>query len=605
MDTNILSPKSLFQRDICYVIPPYQRPYVWEEEDRWSPFWEDVRNTAESYLENLDEVDGDKSTAESKTVPHFLGAVVLQQERGATHEVERRHVVDGQQRITTLQLLLDAVQEVYVELNLRTAARRLSKLVQNDDEIFEGNDLLKLFPSIRDRAAFRHAMQNGLATDAYQESLVVQAHEYFQAQTREWIQSDEEHIEKRAGALESAITTLIQLVVIDLGVNDNLHVIFETLNARGTRLLESDLIKNYVVSRVRHEDQGDIWGELDNDWWRDEVSQGRLFLPRIEVLTNYWLTMRTASEVSSTRLFRHFTDYSKNMDVSAVMSDVKYALAQYRAFSVSNDLSAEEKLFRYRIQVMETGVITPVLLRLLSTENVSATERGKALRALESFLVRRMICRYTTKDYNSLVQVLLSNTRDDEIDRASSAIITCLKEQDADARKWPNDADVRTSVADLQVYRLLTRARLRLVLEGIERQLRIESHGKVEQLDVPQGLSIEHVMPRSWKENWPLPYDADESAAIDRSRLIETLGNLTLTTQKLNSSLSNAPWVQTDGNAKSPAKRETLDKHSVLYLKAGVVEHETWDEDRIRKRGRRLADIICRAWPGPDSTEWN
>ena len=605
MDTNILSPKSLFQRDICYVIPPYQRPYVWEEEDRWSPFWEDVRNTAESYLGNLDEVDGDKSTAESKTVPHFLGAVVLQQERGATHEVERRHVVDGQQRITTLQLLLDAVQEVYVELNLRTAARRLSKLVQNDDEIFEGKDLLKLFPSIRDRAAFRHAMQNGLATDAYQESLVVQAHEYFQAQTREWIQSDEEHIEKRAGALETAITTLIQLVVIDLGVNDNPHVIFETLNARGTRLLESDLIKNYVVSRVRHEDQGDIWGELDNDWWRDEVSQGRLFLPRIEVLTNYWLTMRTASEVSSTRLFRDFTDYSKNMDVSAVMSDVKYALAQYRAFSVSNDLSAEEKLFRYRIQVMETGVITPVLLRLLSTENVSATERGKALRALESFLVRRMICRYTTKDYNSLVQVLLSNTSDDEIDRASSAIITCLKEQDADARKWPNDADVRTSVADLQVYRLLTRARLRLVLEGIERQLRIESHGKVEQLDVPQGLSIEHVMPRSWKENWPLPYDADESAAIDRSRLIETLGNLTLTTQKLNSSLSNAPWVQTDGNAKSPAKRETLDKHSVLYLKAGVVEHETWDEDRIRERGRRLADIICRAWPGPDSTEWN
>ena len=605
MDTNILSPKSLFQRDICYVIPPYQRPYVWEEEDRWSPFWEDVRNTAESYLGNLDEVDGDKSTAESKTVPHFLGAVVLQQERGATHEVERRHVVDGQQRITTLQLLLDAVQEVYAELNLRTAARRLSKLVQNDDDIFEGQDLLKLFPSIRDRAAFRHAMQNGLATDAYQESLVVQAHEYFQAQTREWIQSDEEHIEKRAGALETAITTLIQLVVIDLGVNDNPHVIFETLNARGTRLLESDLIKNYVVSRVRHEDQGDIWGELDNDWWRDEVSQGRLFLPRIEVLTNYWLTMRTASEVSSTRLFRDFTDYSKNMDVSAVMSDVKYALAQYRAFSVSNDLSAEEKLFRYRTQVMETGVITPVLLRLLSTENVSATERGKALRALESFLVRRMICRYTTKDYNSLVQVLLSNTSDDEIDRASSAIITCLKEQDADARKWPNDADVRTSVADLQVYRLLTRARLRLVLEGIERQLRIESHGKVEQLDVPQGLSIEHVMPRSWKENWPLPYDADESAAIDRSRLIETLGNLTLTTQKLNSSLSNAPWVQTDGNAKSPAKRETLDKHSVLYLKAGVVEHETWDEDRIRKRGRRLADIICRAWPGPDSTEWN
>ena len=161
MDTNILSPKSLFQKDICYVIPPFQRPYVWDEEYRWAPFWEDVRNTAESYLENLDAVAGDKGQAEGRTTPHFLGAVVLQQEPGAIHEVERRFVVDGQQRIITLQLLLDAAQEVYSELNLRTAAKRLFKLVANDSEIFEGNDLFKLLQSIRDRAAFRHAMQNG------------------------------------------------------------------------------------------------------------------------------------------------------------------------------------------------------------------------------------------------------------------------------------------------------------------------------------------------------------------------------------------------------------------------------------------------------------
>ena len=143
----------------------------------------------------------------------------------------------------------------------------------------------------------------------------MQAHEYFQAQTREWVLSDEEHLDKRAGALESTITALIQLVVIDLGMDDNPHVIFETLNARGTPLLESDLIKNYVMSRVTQEAQGNIWGELHNDWWRDEVSQGRLLLPRIEVLTNYWLTMRTANEVSSSKLFRAFMEYSKNQNI--------------------------------------------------------------------------------------------------------------------------------------------------------------------------------------------------------------------------------------------------------------------------------------------------
>ena len=597
MDTNILTPKSLFQKDILYVIPPYQRPYVWEGDDRWAPLWEDVQTTAERYLENLDKFPDDESKAEEETTAHFLGAVVLQQKYTASREVERRIVVDGQQRITTLQLLLDAVQEVFAELNLHMNAKRLAKLVLND-EIFSGTDRFKISPSEGDRDAFKHAMQNGLATDDYQGSLIVQAHEYFQAQTREWLSPDHKDSERRADALEATITALLKLVVIDLGKTDDPHVIFETLNARGTPLLQSDLIKNFVISKASIGKQETIWGRLGDDWWREEVQQGRLRLPRIEVLTNYWLVMKTASEVSSTKLFNEFRRHAESKDISVIVKDMNYVLNAFRDFDGSSDLNTIEALFRYRLKVMQAGVVTPVLLLLLSSDNVSRKDRNQALRALESYLVRRMICRLTTKDYNSVITALLKILALRGLDKIGATIAEFLKGQEAEARIWPTDADIYQSIANLRLYRLLTRGRLRLVLEGMERQIRVQSLGKAEDLDVPPRLSIEHVMPRGWdEENWPLP-EKDNDDAIPkeiRDQMVDTLGNLTLTTQRLNSSLSNAPWHE---------KSKILRDHSVLFLNKELSQRTIWNEESIKARGKELAEVFTQVWPGPDSPEW-
>ena len=598
METHILNPKNLFHKDICYVIPPYQRPYVWEAEDRWAPLWEDVTNTAETYLENLANNPDNKSKAEALTASHFLGAVVLQQEQTASSDVERRIVVDGQQRITTLQLLLDAAQEVFDELEISMGARRLAKLVLND-EIYSTEDRFKISPTRGDRDAFKHAMQNGLAADEFGSSLVVQAHEYFQAQTKEWLLADNENVEGRADALEATITALLQLVVIDLSTSDDPHVIFETLNARGTPLLESDLIKNFIMSKVSREDQETIWGTLSDDWWREEVQQGRLRLPRIEVLTNYWLVMRTTNEVASTNLFNAFRRYSETDSISHVMGDMNHVLSAFRVFDESKNLNDFEQLFRYRLRTMQAGVISPVLLLLLSTDDIPAEERNKAMRALESYLVRRMACRLTTKDYNSLVTVLLKTLEINGLDNVGTKVANFLKGQQAEARLWPTDSDIYQSLGNLRLYRLLTRARLRLLLEGIERQIRVQSHGKAEDLIVPLRLSIEHIMPRGWKqENWPLPEqkEGDESPLEIRGNLLDTLGNLTLTTQRLNSSLSNAPWHE---------KRETLRDHSTLYLNKELVRKDQWDEPSIKTRSRSLADAFTREWPGPESSIWD
>ena len=108
-----------------YTIPPFQRHYVWSQDDQWEPLWEDVRNVAENYLEELEGSDNGVE-AEQRTSPHFLGAVILKQVPTAAKDIDQREVIDGQQRMTSLQLLLDAIQQICEELDqpyVKRAAR--------------------------------------------------------------------------------------------------------------------------------------------------------------------------------------------------------------------------------------------------------------------------------------------------------------------------------------------------------------------------------------------------------------------------------------------------------------------------------------------------
>ena len=385
---------------------------------------------------------------------------------------------------------------------------------------------------------------------------------------------------------------MLQMVVIDLGSQDDPNLIFETLNARGTPLEQSDLIKNFVLSRERDR-QGDIWGNLDDGWWRMEVRQGRLFRPRLDMLLNYWLAMRTGSEVSPSRVFDEFRNYVDDQELHAVMAVVKQDLANYRDFESTRGHSPEEESFYYHVDVMQARVITPALLLLLSAE---AETRIRAFSALESFLVRRMICRQTTKDYNRLVLELASRLRESGLDKADAVTASFLKEQTAYAREWPSDEAVADAMGSSPLYRLLTRGRLRLVLEGVERRLRLS--GKTEQPAVPKNLTIEHLMPVGWdKMEWQLPEGVDTDAATyQRNTLIHSIGNLTLATQKLNSSMSNGPWA---------SKRDELQEHSVLLLNNELLSQLAWDEETIRCRSRRMAQLVSERWPGPASDEWN
>ena len=382
MKTDILTPKDLFQKDIHYTVPAFQRRYVWKQDEQWEPLWEDVCNTADNYLEQLNKENGEGVVAEQNTARHFLGAVVVQQVNTATRDIDRREVIDGQQRLTTLQLLLDAVQYVCGERGVKGVAKRLSKLVTNDKDLVKNkDDIFKLWPTTNDREAFRHAMHEGLPIDDYKDSLIVQAHEYFQLQASQWLDSNTESVQTCIEALETALTGMLQMVVIDLGPQDDPHLIFETLNARGTPLLQSDLIKNYVAYRAGQTAQDGLWGELDDDWWREEFRQGRLIRPRIDALLDYWLEMRTSEEVSAGKVFNAFRKVADNQQIEDVMSEVKDDLSNYRRHEMEPQ-EPVEKVFRYRASVMQIGAFTPALLAILSKLDKA---RFGALQALEEF----------------------------------------------------------------------------------------------------------------------------------------------------------------------------------------------------------------------------
>jgi hypothetical protein len=211
------------------------------------------------------------------------------------------------------------------------------------------------------------------------------------------------------------------------------------------------------------------------------------------------------------------------------------------------------------------------------------------MQALESWLVRRMLCGLATQGYNRLMADLLKAIKAD-LDHADDVIVRFLRSSDANSAVWPTDEMVTSFLTTRYLYGYISQKRIAMVLSAIEMMLRRSN--KVEDIyTLPKNLTIEHLMPQSWREHWPLPEDSDPE---EREASINQLGNLTLTTGPLNSSLSNGTWE---------AKRTAL-RHSLLALNQQVVAQETWNEESIKARGAELAKQICSLWPGPEHPSW-
>ena len=599
------APSAIFGQHIRYVVPLFQRPYVWNRDDQWRPLWEDVRNVTERILEGPAQGFGGQGVA-----PHFLGAIVLDQQLNPTAFIGVRHIIDGQQRLTTLQLLLDAAQWVVEQHGSPMDAQALRVLVLNDKSIAQhDDDVFKVWPTDRDQDAFRASMDNDVQVPKeLATSRITQAHTFFVEQITAWAMSNgADAAAERLHALVLALREHLRLVVIDLEPGDNAQVIFETLNHRGAPLLAADLVKNLVFQLIQAQ-QGDVrklydayWSALDSDYWRQLVAQGRMYRPRIDLFLNYWLTMKLLHEVPTDRVFSDFRDYvvGTKPDIAALLKELSDDAKVYEQMEKLAPDTVEGR-FHYRvIRALDTAAVGPFLLWLLrySEADMPVEQRHKALQSVESWLVRRALCRATAKDVNRTVLDMLKELERHGPAVAGDTIETFLNGQTADSRYWPTDDMVQQSMAVLPLYKNLTRPRLRMLLEALEDARRGPlGEGQL----CPRNLTVEHVMPQAWREYWGSDVKDDEIAQLHRDQLIHTLGNLTLVNGKLNPALSNRPWTDADA-PESKGKRSYLLEHSELKLNADLVKkHEAaWTEQDIRSRTTKLVERLAAIWARP------
>ena len=619
MEANARDLEKIFDRAIQYQIPLFQRPYVWDEEKGWGDLWEDIEDLLDKHL------------IRGKVHPHFMGAVVLEQLGTATGAVETRQIIDGQQRFTTLQIVMAVCRDLANHHQNEKFGDRFGDLVSNRaNRIDHKVEAYKLWPTNSDRTAYKLVHDSGSlaelekhlrVTPTLRGSNIVGAYQYFWRQLVAWFNSKIEgddgaldpqpDLSDRLEALWAVMRGKLHLVVIDLDKQDEAQVIFETMNALGEPLGAADLIKNFLFRLAASEDAEveqlyeEHWAYFDEKPWRVEVQQGRIKRPLIDIFLNHYMALVTQDDVKSTHLFSAFKAYvaeeekkeNKLFSTPTTAAEHMAMLSRfgriYRAFGESNN-HPRLALFLRRLGDIETTTVYPFLLlahAALMPDNPA--EFDKILGLIESYLVRRMVCGMQTRNYNRFfIELTKGVAKSGNITAAK--VESLLARSTAETQKFPTNEEFGRAVLARPVYDKLAQKRVRLLLEAVDGALQ---HSKSEALPLPDGLTIEHVMPQEWRDHWPVPEDvAKEPAKVPewrerRNILVDTLGNLTLITGSLNPSLSNGPWS---------GKRPELLKFSKLNLTQYFhddAEAKDWNEAAILKRSATLAGVMIKIWP--------
>lgn len=616
---------SIFFDNHRYEIPMFQRPYVWSQERDWTPLWEDIAGAADGVVSDMETGDWP-----DEPPTYFLGAIVVKATPAHPQRLAGSILVDGQQRLTTLQVLLAAARSIATELGADSAAGRFDDWVDNSAKAVHEkwpHDRYKLWPLPQDRPQYLWAVR-GPGDDSPCPDpghRISQARAWFEGAIREWATRGG-HASDRLDALHSALETRIELVRITLEKTDSAQIIFEALNHRGVELSQSDLVKNLLFRLV--EDQGhrqmaesllvDHWLPLDGRQWRAETITGRIKRSLLDQVVAYWLTVRVGEVVSVERLFDDFKAWllAEGFNAGDVIKEIRVYADLYRALVAEPPDEPTAALVDLVITT-KTNTVWPLILGLHGDIRVSHEQRETAARALYSYLTRRMICGVTTKDYNRVFVAVLkvAQARAAVDGLAGDAVEAELARFTGETRSWPDDGEFVAAIFGSNFY-ALTQSRQRVFLAGIENHLRDDQAEDATRIRAQSDfLNIEHVMPQKWQQHWPLVIETEGDAGDDeaqrevaikkRERAINTVGNLTLTNSKLNAKMSNQAW---------PTKKPALQQKSTLlittasilsappFVQGGEADNwaSDWEEGRIEKRSMYLTRLALRAWPRPD-----
>lgn len=607
MDANAYELKRILNLERRYVIPTFQRDYEWTLKDQWALLFDDLENTAARLGRAREEarINGEPATsADGRVSPHFLGAIVLERVPSPAGSLDVRAVVDGQQRLTTIQLMLRGMTDALMEFE-SPRVPQLRRLLQNPDDVTGGDDeqRYKLWPRRRDRDVWRVVM-----SDEHTDGLhkYEEARNYFRQRTSQAIGDDSLD---QASLLVDTMMDLFKLVVIDLGENDDAQVIFEVLNGRATQLSAADLVKNLLFLRAEVASEADMerlyeetWSQFDDPWWKEEVGRGHAARMHSDMLLTAWITTRVGEEVSHNNVYGEIRSFVSTHEpkIPELLGEIKRYAHEYRVIQDEvPEPDARLRVAYQRIAPLAGTTALPLLLwlRTLPSARLSSESHLKAVIAVESFVIRRAAARYQTRGYGQVFQQVLSKAQrasEDPVVDVGDAVVEALASA-PDSREWPSDETMLDVFQNGRFYGVMSAQRLRTLLGAIDARMQ-ERNPYSERAEVDyEGLQVEHVMPQSWEEHWPIDTQdpAEREVMSERRRkAVDRIGNLTLVTQPLNPSgeLSNQEWSR---------KRDALRQHSALRLNAEIVGHDVWNEEMIQARGATLFETFKDIWPGP------
>ena len=533
-----------------YVVPLFQRTYSWDKKE-WETLWNDLAELCDS--------DNPRT--------HFMGSLVTMPTTSVPEGVAKYLLIDGQQRLTTTFIILALMRDYAKQINEPELAEEINNtLLVNQYK--KDTDYFKLLPTQADRVSFQSLVK---PIGEREQDQIQNAYNFFEKKFRQ----HNPDIRK----LMKIVTSNLSVVSIVLDPDDNPHLVFESLNAKGRPLTQSDLIRNFFFMRIHINEQENIY-------------------------SNYWEPMQKALGDNLTEFIRH---YLMRDGVSVKQNDVYFRLKEsinhYNAFDYLKELSRFAGYYQRllhpikekhsgiqkmlsKLNRLEVTTAYPFLLNCYeyyATNSLTADEFISVLKILENFIIRRFICNVPTNQLNKIFPSLYGQVSKKDSTNFVEGLKNVLQ-----TKGYPKDGEFLLRLKDVKLYGSGDRAiKTKLILETIE-----ESYNHKEQAPFDT-LSIEHVMPQTLPEYWQMHLGEDWE--IIHELYLHTLGNLTLTAY--NTELSNDDYE---------TKRNLLiDSH--LEINKYFKDYSTWKKEDIEKRTEHLSQTLLSIWTyfGDEKNEVN
>jgi uncharacterized protein with ParB-like and HNH nuclease domain len=525
-----------------YLVPLFQRPYSWKRNE-WQALWDD--------LIDLCEADNPR--------PHFMGSIVTMPTTAVPHGVSKYVLIDGQQRLTTIFILLAALRDTAKQLEEKLSLEIDDRFLVNRYE--EGADRYKLQPTQIDRGVFYKIIRSEPQEN---ENSILECYRFF-----------EKRIQLRRPLLDlqkikNIICNNLSLVSVVLSADDDPYLVFESLNAKGRPLSQADLIRNYFFMKIHVDSQESV----HTKYWKP---MEELLKDDLTEFIRHYLT-KSGIEVKKSEIYFEIKDRINTNDALAYLEDI-HIFSQYYSKLLNPSLESQETVRKYldRLNRLDVSTVYPFLLNCYDDwhkDRLKEEEFIAVLQILENFLIRRFVCNVQTRGLNRIFAVLYSQVSK-STDLASDSFVERLK-LTLQNRDYPKNWEFRSRLLDVKLYGQNRSEKCKLILESIE-----ESFRHKEQVSFGK-LTIEHIMPQTLTEAWKA--HLGEDWAIIHELFCHTLGNLTLTAY--NSELYNYTF----------AEKQKYLNDSHLELNKYFKDKTSWDRTDIEQRAEHLADIALQVW---------